>query len=204
VQGETERAIERLEAAVAEADTLAAATLWARLGDAHALGGNSGAADSAYMQALAKTPSYQRSSRAGLTLRRQAAPETIEVLLALEPAAERAERLGAMESPVARLLAGLLWAEAGDYAAAQQVLEGVAPRAVPEVAPERWRWLARFAHAAGDRFGAIAYAEQAAQAYADRGAPNAAAQQRDLADALWWIVLREDPVLAPSISGEIG
>jgi len=203
-EGETEQAVERLEAAVAEADTLAAAVLWARLGDAYALAGDETAADSAYGRALTATPTYQRSSRAVLTLRRQAAPNVIAELLALEPAAERAERLEAMGTPVARLFAGLLWAEAGDYAAAQQVLEGVSSRAVAEVEPERWRWLARFAHAAGDRFGAIAYAEQAARVYTDRGASNAAARQRDLADALWWIVLREDPVLAPSLSGEIG
>ena len=102
------------------------------------------------------------------------------------------------------MLAGLLWAEAGDYAAARAALESVAPQAVPEVAPERWAWLARFAYAAGDRFGAGAYAERAARAYDERGAASAAAQQRDLADALWWVVLRDDPVLAPRPPEEVG
>jgi Tfp pilus assembly protein PilF len=201
-QGRAARVVKRLEAAVAEADTLAEATLWARLGDAYALSGDGAAADSAYERALAATPTYQRSSRAVLALRKRAEEEALAGLLGLEGAADRAARLGASEDPVARLLAGLLWAEAGDYAAAQRTLEGVAPRAVPEVEAERWRWLARFAHAADDRLGAIAYAERAAGAYTGQGATNAAAAQRDAAEALWWIVLREDPVLAPLPSAE--
>jgi tetratricopeptide (TPR) repeat protein len=201
-QGEVDRVVTRLRAAVA-ADTLAGATLWSRLGDAYALVGAQAEADSAYAAALDATPSYWRTTRAALALRRRAAPEAVEVLLGLDPAAVRAERLAEVEEPAAQMLAALLWTEAGDYAAAQVALERVAPEAVPEVAPERFVWLARFTYAAGDRLGAVAYAERAARAYDERGAAHAADQQRDLADALWWVVLREDPVLAlPAARGD--
>jgi tetratricopeptide (TPR) repeat protein len=193
-RGETGRVIERLRAAV-ETDSLADATLWSRLGDAYALGGQVIDADSAYARAHDATPTYWRTTRAALALRRQLAPEALAVLLDVGPAPARAARLADYEAPEARVLAALLWAEAGDYAAARETLEDVRPQSVPGVAPERLVWLARFTYTAGDRLDAIAYAERAARAYDERGAPNAAAQQRDLADALRWVVLREDPAV---------
>ncbi len=194
-RGETDRAIDRLSVALTEADTLADAALWGRLGDAYALAHEPERADSAYARALAETPSYQRSSRAALRLRAQLDPQSLDVLIGLEPPDARAGRLAESGDPAARLLAGLLWAEAGDYAAAHAALEAVPSDARPDVVPERWAWLARFAHLAGDRQSAAAAAERAAEAYDAEGATNAAAQQRDLVEALRWLILREDPVL---------
>ena len=194
-QGETQPVIERLSAAIAEADTLADAALWGRLGDALTLAGRRAEADSAYAQALVATPPYQRSARALLRLRARLDAEALGVLLGTEPAEKRAERLAERTGPAARVLAARLWAEAGDYAAARAALEAVPPRAVPEAEAERWVWLAQYAHLGGDRRAAITYATRAAEAYAAQGAVHAAAQQRDRADALRWIVLREDPVL---------
>ncbi len=191
-QGETGRVIDRLEAAVAAADTLADAALLARLGDAYTLAGDRGAATASYARALAEAPSYQREARAQLRLRRDLTAEALRVLLAPDPPSARADRLAGTGTPAARAMAALLWAEAGDYGAAQAALEAVA---VPEVEAERLSWLARFAHAAGDRVAAAAYAGGAAEAYTERGALWAAAAQRDYADALWWLILNDDPVL---------
>ncbi len=92
-QGETQPVIERLSAAIAEADTLADAALWGRLGDALTLAGRRAEADSAYAQALVATPPYQRSARALLRLRARLDAEALGVLLGTEPAEKRAERL---------------------------------------------------------------------------------------------------------------
>ncbi|MEP0546113.1 MAG: tetratricopeptide repeat protein [Rhodothermales bacterium] len=198
-RGETQPVIERLHAAITEADTTggasADAALWGRLGDAFALEGRRAEADSAYAQALTATPPYQRSARALLQTRARLDAEALGVLLGTEPAAERAERLAERNDPAAHLLAARLWAEAGDYGAARAALEAVPPRAVPEAEAERWVWLAQYAHLLGDRRDAIAFAARAAEAYDAQGAVHAAAQQRDRADALRWIVQREDPVL---------
>lgn len=129
-----------------------------------------------------------------LWLRRDLSAGALRILLAPDPPGVRAERLAETSTAPAKLLAGLLWAEAGDYAAAQAMVEN---ESVPDVEPERFAWTARFAHAAGDRLTAAAFAEWAAMEYDERGAVHAAAWQRDYAEALWWLILREDPVLAP-------
>ncbi len=189
---ETDHVIERLEAAVAAADTLADPVLLSRLGDAYQLAGDFTEADAVYQRAWDETPSYRREARAMLRLRRDLSADALRILLASDPPGVRAARLAETSTAAAKMLAGLLWAEAGDYAAAQAILEEAS---VPGGQPERLAWTARFAHAAGDRLAAAAAAEWAAMEYDERGAIHAAAQQRDYAEALWWLILREDPVL---------
>ncbi len=191
-RGEVGRATARLEAAAA--DTLADPILLTRLGDAYRMAGNDAEADAAYDRALTETPTYQREARAMLQLRRDLSADALRVLLVPESPAERAERLAEYPAPTARLLAALLWAEADGYARAVAVLDEAS---VPGVEAERLVWGARFAHAAGDRVAAAAYAGHAAAEYDRQGAIHAAAEQRDYAEALWWLILRDDPVLAP-------
>ena len=188
-RGESQSVIERLTAALTEADSLADSGVWGRLGDALTLADRRAAADSAYAHALAATPRYQRSARALLRLRARLSPDDLGRLLGVEPAAARAERLAASRDPAAQALAARLWAEDGDYAAARAALEAVPPTAVPEA--ERWAWLAHYAYLAGDRRGALRSALRAADAFEREGAVHAAAQQRDLAEGLRWTIDRE-------------
>ncbi|MEM1042044.1 MAG: hypothetical protein AAGI91_05385 [Bacteroidota bacterium] len=192
-RGETDRVTERLGAAVAAADTLASPLLLSRLGDAYRLAGSRAEANAVYRRAWDETPVYRREARARLRLRRDLSADALRTLLTLDPSGVRAERLAEQAAPAAKLMAGLLWADARDYAAAQTILNDAE---LSDVEPERLAWAGRFAHAAGDRLAAAALAGEAASAYDALGAVHAAARQRDYADALWWLLLREDPVLS--------
>src|SRR5690606_322963 len=88
-------------------------------------------------------------------------------------------RLTRSEDAAAQALAGLLWAEADDFARAVRALERSAGHLPPEVEVERLAWMARLAHAAGDRASAADFADEAASVYTARGEAAAAAQQRD-------------------------
>ena len=183
-RGETEAVIDTLEAAAAEADTLVSPLVLSRLRDAYALAGDNARADSIFAAALSATPSYQREARAVLRLRSALPPEALRVLLGPEPPAERAERLARFDAPAAHVLAGLLWAEDDDFARAVRWLERPAGRVPEELEPARLSWLARAAHAAGDRPAAADFAEDAARRFEERGEPAAALQMADYAALL--------------------
>lgn len=183
-RGETGAVIDTLEVATAEADSLDSAVVLARLRDAYALAGDATRADSLLDRALAAYPTYRRDARAVLRLRALLEPEVLRVLLGPEPPAERAERLGRFDTPAALVLAGLLWAEADDFARAARRMERSAGQLPAEVEPAWFGWLARAAHAAGDRASAADFAEQAARSYASRGEGAAAEQMDDYAALL--------------------
>jgi len=182
--GETDAVIDTLEAALAVVDSLAASPVLARLRDAHALAGHADRADTLLAEALAAYPAYEREARAVLRLRAALAPEALRVLLGPERPAVRAERLARFGTPPAYVLAGLLWAEADDFARAVRALERASGRVPAEVEPVWLGWLARAAHAAGDRVSAAVFAEQAARRFEERGEAAAALRMEDYAALL--------------------
>lgn len=182
--GEAAAVRDTLEAALGTADSLASPLLLARLRDAYALTDDPARADALLRPALDAVPAYQRDARAVLRLRAALPPEALLVLLAPEPPAERAERMGRFDVPAAQALAGLLWAEAGEHERAMRWLERAAGRLPDDVEPVRLGWLARAAHAAGDRASAADFAEDAARRFEERGARWAAEQMADYAALL--------------------
>jgi len=185
----------------ARLDTLApdrlTPALAVRLGDAYAVLGQQDEARTRYEAALERLPGYAHEQVALLVMRKSLAddPKILHLLTSGFSLEERARRLAAYgaASPVAGMVEALLWAMAGRF---EQAAERLRTTPVPvEASPGRrnvlrWQrlvWLATWSHRAGDPAAAAAYARDAARAFREAGAFNAAARMVDFEAKMNWL-----------------
>ncbi len=170
-----------------------------RLGDAHAVLGRLEEARAYYEVVLERLPGFAWEAIALVVMRKSLAGEQkiLHILTSGGPPEERARRLAAQAplSPVAGVLAAFFWAEAGQFEQAAERLRTTPVRVDETVSAYRqtvlrWQrllWLARWSYQAGHPDAAAAYARQAARAFRQAGAFNAAALLHDFDAKMAWL-----------------